>query len=673
MAMKAKTQLVIGDDGVAIITLNNPPLNLLSFEVMLSLKSSIEEALLCNEVKAIVVNGSGGKFSGGADVKVFGKSEMVKKRNEVGFISIELITNLLEAARKPLVAAIDGPAFGGGLEIALACHARISTPTSQLGLTELQYGIIPGYGGTQRLPRLVGLPKALEMILMSKRVNGKDAFSMSLVDAVAPADELIRSASRWALDISEARKPWIHSLYRTDRLEPLKEARLILNTARDEAQKQNPNVTHPLICIDVIEEGIVSGARIGLWKEAEALNELRQSETCKSLVHIFFARYNTSKLQISGITDMGLQPRKVNRVGVIGPGSIAIATAFILANFPVIFKEDDENSLEATIGEIKANLHSHLMAGKMTKEKLERTVSLLKGVLSYDSFKDVDLVVEAVEGSIQLKQQVFADLEHYCPQHCILASSSPTLDLNLIGERTKSQFRIAGAHFCSSSMLEIVNTECTSPQVIVDLLDVAKKMKKTPILVRNGSGLVVNRIRAMYSQAAMFVAAEQGEEGKHRVEQVMDKFGMAISPFRMMDIVVESMSTLSQNKQDTGSSNSTWKEAKDSPNDFKVAKLSEEDIMKMILFPVVNEACCIMEEGSVVKASDIDVASVVAMGFPSYRGGVVYWADHTLGSKYICSTLETWSNAYGPFFKPCAYLRKYSSIGTPLMQIKSHL
>ncbi|CAH1417563.1 unnamed protein product [Lactuca virosa] len=282
--------------------------------------------------------------------------------------------------------------------------------------------------------------------------------------------------------------------------------------------------------------------------------------------------------------------------------------------------------------------------------------------------------VKAVEGSIQLKQQVFADLEHYCPQHCIFASSSPTLDLNLIGERTKSQFRIAGAHLCSSSVLEIVNTECTSPQVIVDLLDVAKKMKKTPILVRNGSssGLVVNRICGMYSQAAMFVAAEHGEEGKHHVEKVMEKFGMGISPFRMMDVVVvESMSTLLQKKQDTGSG--TWNEAKDSPNDFKVAKLSEEDIMKMILFPVVNEACCIMEEGSVVKASDIDVASVVAMGFPSYRGGVVYWADHTLGSKYICSTLETWSNTYGPFFKPCAYLRKHSSIGTPLMQIKSHL
>ncbi|KAI3787694.1 hypothetical protein L2E82_00032 [Cichorium intybus] len=669
MAIKPQTQLVVGDDGVAIITINNPPLNLLSFEVMISLKSSIEEALLCHEVKAIVVHGSRGKFSGGADVTVFGKSHMVKKQKEIGFLSIDLITDLLEASRKPLVAAIDGPAFGGGLEIALACHARIATPTSQLGLTELQYGIIPGFGGTQRLPRLVGLPKALEMILMSKRVNGKDAFGMSLVDDLAPADELITSASRWALDISHATKPWIASLYRTDRLQPLKEARLILNTARVGARKHNPNLIHPLVCIDVIEEGIVSGPRNGLWKEAAALNELRQSETCKSLIHIFFARRNTFK--ISGITDTGLQPRKVERVGVFGGGLIATATAtaFILGNFHVILKEDNHNSLVAALAEIKANLQSHYMV----KEKLEKASSLLKGVLDYDSFKHVDLVVEAVEGSIQLKQQIFGDLELYCPQHCIFVSSSPTVDLNLIGERTKSQFRIAGVHFCSPSpVLEIVNTEWTWHQVIVDLLHVAKKMKKTPILV---SGVVVNRICAVYSQAAVCLLAKQGQ-GKHRMEQVMEKFGMGISPFRMMDVVAGMskgsfktmrVSTLSQNKQDAG--NST---CKDSPNDFKVAKLSEEDIMEMILFPVVNEACCIMEEGRVMKASDIDVASVVAMGFPAYRGGLVYWA-HTLGSKYICSRLETWSNQYGRFFNPCAYLRKNSSLGTSLMQVKSHL
>nr|GEV31477.1 glyoxysomal fatty acid beta-oxidation multifunctional protein MFP-a [Tanacetum cinerariifolium] len=624
-------KLVVGDNGVGIITINNPPLNLLNTQAILSLKDSIEEALLRDEVKAIVICGASGKFSGGFNVTAFGKSSMAKKPNDLGSLSIEVITDLLEAARKPIVAAIDGPAFGGGLEIALACHARIATPTSQLGLPELQYGIIPGFGGTQRLPRLVGLPKALEMILMSKRVNGKDAFSISLVDALARADELIKTASSWALDILEGRKPWIASLYRTDRLEPLKEARLILNTARTQSRKQNPNLTHPLICIDVIEEGIVSGPRNALWKEAVTLNELRQSETCKSLVHIFFARYNTSK--IPGITDTGLKPRKVNNVAVIGGGLVGreIATAFILGNFHVILKEIDEKSLVAAIGEIKANLQSRLMEGKVTNEGVSR----LRGVLDNDSFRDVDLVIETLDGSIQSKQQTFIDLEHYCPQHCILASNT-SVDLNLIGERTNSRSRIVGAHFCSTSILEIVHTQGTTHQVIVDLLDVTKKIKKTPILVRNSTGLVVDRLSVMYSQAAMFLA-EQGEE-KYHLEQVMQNFGMSIGLFRTMD-GIQSVDNVP----------------------LKVGKLSEQDIIEMILFPVVNEACRIMEDGSVVKASDIDVASVLAMGFPSYRGGIIFWAN-TLGLKYICSRLDSWSNKYGSFFKPCDYLIPHSSL-----------
>lgn len=198
------------------------------------------------------------------------------------------MTDALEAARKPLVAAIDGSALGGGLEIALVCHG-LSTPKAKLGLTELQFGLLPGLGGTQRLPRLVGLPKALEMILMLKLVKGDEAHTLGLVDAIASPDELINTARSWALNIAEHTKPRVASLYRTDKLWPLSEAKEILMLARKQAQEQCPNVAHPMVCIDVIEEGIVSGPRAGLWKEAEALEELQQSSTCKSLIHIFFA------------------------------------------------------------------------------------------------------------------------------------------------------------------------------------------------------------------------------------------------------------------------------------------------------------------------------------------------------------------------------------------------
>ncbi|PWA50195.1 glyoxysomal fatty acid beta-oxidation multifunctional protein MFP-a [Artemisia annua] len=350
-----------------------------------------------------------------------------------------------------------------------------------------------------------------------------------------------------------------------------------------------------------------------------------------------------------GITDRGLQPKKVNKVAITGGGSVGceIATNFILSNFYVILKESNEISLVAAIGEIKANLRRQLMAGKVMQE----AVAHLKGVLDYDSFKDADLVVDTLDGSIQSKQQTFVDLEHYCPQHCILASNTSTDNLNIIGERTNSRSRIVGAHFCSSSpILEISHTEWTSHQVILDVLNVAKKIKKTPILVRNSTGLVVDRLSVMYSKAATFLA-QRGEDKDH-MAQVMQKFGMSIGLFRTMDGIqfVNSMST----------------------EPLKVGKFLEQDIIEMILFLVVNEACRILEEGNVVKASDIDVASVLAMGFPSYRGGIVYWANN-LGSKYICSRLETWSDIYGEFFKPCAYLIKHSSLGTSIAQIKSHM
>ncbi|KAM7527043.1 hypothetical protein LguiB_030453 [Lonicera macranthoides] len=711
MKMKGTTKVETGDDGVAIITILNPPLNLLSVDVMLSLKESIEEALQNDGVKALVINGSRGKFSGGFDVTAFGGSQRKMKHEELGFMSIDFVTDTLEAARKPLVAAIDGPALGGGLEIALACHARISTSTAQLGLPELQYGILPGLGGTQRLPRLVGLPKALEMMLMSKRLTGKDAQTVCLVDSIVPADKLLSTACCWALDIVECKKPWLVSLHRNDKIEALAEAREILKSARIQARTQWRNLRHPLVCIDVIEQGIVSGPRIGLWKEAEALHELRQSQTCKSLVHFFFAQYGASK--VPGITDMGLLPNKINKVAIIGGGSMGsgIATVFILSNYRVILKEVNEVFLSAGIEKVKANLQSLVKKGKFSQEKLNIALSLLEGVLDYSSFKNVDLVIEAVVENITLKQQIFADLEKTCPQHCIFASNTSTIDLNLIGERIRSHNRIVGAHFFSPahimSLLEIVRAEMISPQIIVDLLDVAKKIKKTPVVVRNCTGFAVNRMFFPYSQAAILLV-ERGVD-VYQIDQAITNFGMPMGPFRMIDqvgfgVAIASSIQFVENfperayksdlitimRVDKREGESTSKgfymyndkrEASPDPEvvkyiekarrisnvrvDSKLTKLSDGDIVEMLFFPVVNEACRVLAEGIAVKASDLDIASVLVMGFPSYRGGIIFWANY-LGSGYIYSRLEDWCKEYGEFFKPCAYLVKHALEGTPL-------
>ncbi|XP_044499625.1 glyoxysomal fatty acid beta-oxidation multifunctional protein MFP-a-like isoform X1 [Mangifera indica] len=708
---KGRTTIEVGADGVALITIVNPPVNSLSLDVLRSLKESYDQALCRDDVKAIVVTGAKGKFSGGFDISGFSGVQEGKAEQSGGSVSIDILTDTLEVARKPSVAAIEGLAFGGGLEIAMVCHARISTPTAQLGLPELQLGIIPGFGGTQRLPRLVGITKSLEMMLTSKPVKGEEAHALGLVDALVAPNQLISTARQWALDILECRRPWVATLYKTDKLDPLGEAREIFKFARVQARKQAPNLKHPIVCIDVVEEGVVSGPRAGLLKEAEAFQELVHSDTCKSLVHIFFAQRGTSK--VPGVTDLGLMPRRVNKVAILGGGLMGsgIATALILSNYPVILKEVNGKFLEAGINRVRANLQSRLKKGKMTQEKFDKTMSILKGTLDYESFKDVDMVIEAVIENVSLKQQIFVDLEKYCPPHCILASNTSTIDLNLIGERTKSQHRIVGAHFFSPAhvmpLLEIVRTNKTSPQVIVDLLDIGKKIKKTPVVVGNCTGFAVNRMFFPYTQAALLLV-ERGTD-PYLIDRVITKFGMPMGPFRLADLVgfgvaiatgmqfIENFPErtygsmiipIMQEDKRTGETTRKGfylyddkRKVRPDPElkkyvekarsisgvtiDPKFAKLSEKDIVEMVFFPVVNEACRVYAEGIAVKAADLDISAVMGMGFPPYRGGIMFWAD-SLGSKYIYSSLEEWSKLYGEFFKPCAFLAERAAKGAPL-------
>lgn len=399
-----------------------------------------------------------------------------------------------------------------------------------------------------------------------------------------------------------------------------------------------------------------------------------------------------------------------------------IATALILSNYPVILKEVNDKFLQAGVGRVRANLQSRVKKGNMTQEKFEKTLSLLKGVLDYESFKDVDMVIEAVIENVSLKQQIFADLEKFCPPHCILASNTSTIDLNLIGEKTKSHDRIIGAHFFSPAhvmpLLEIVRIEKTSPQVIVDLLDVGKKIKKTPVVVGNCTGFAVNRMFFPYTQAALLLV-ERGAD-VYQIDKAITKFGMPMGPFRLCDLVgfgvaIATGTQFVQNfpertyksmliplmQEDKRAGETSRKgfyvyddKRKANPDpelkkyiqkareisgvnvDPKMMKLSDKDIVEMTFFPVVNEACRVFAEGIAVKAADLDIAAVMGMGFPPYRGGIMFWAD-SLGSKYIYSRLEEWSNMYGGFFKPCKFLAeraaKGASLSSPVEQAKSRL
>ncbi|XP_028554615.1 peroxisomal fatty acid beta-oxidation multifunctional protein [Dendrobium catenatum] len=483
---KATVSMKIGSDGVAIITMSNPPVNALAPAVIAGLKEKYAEAMSRRDVKAIVLTGESGKFSGGFDISVFIEVQKTGDLSVLPDVSVDLVMKTIEDAEKPSVAAIHGLALGGGLELAMGCHARISTPDALLGLPELSLGVIPGFGGTQRLPRLVGLQKAIEMMLLSKPIKAKEGYGNGLVDTIAPSEELLTVARRWALEIAEGRKAWRKTLDRTDRLSALYETRQKLYAFRKDAER-TPNMPQNQLCLDAIEEGVVHGGYAGVLKESRIFKELVLSSTSKSLVHVFFALRATSK--VPNLTGVGLRPRPIRKVAIIGGGLMGsgIATALILSDIHVVLKERDPAF--RGLKTVEANLKGLVKKGPLTQEKMRKALSLLKGVLDYSEFEYVDMVIEAVIENAPLKQTIFNEVEKLCPPHCILATTTSTIDLNIVGKNTNSQDRIIGAHFFSPAhvmpLLEIVWSEKTSPQVILDLMNIGKMMKKVPIVVQN--------------------------------------------------------------------------------------------------------------------------------------------------------------------------------------------
>ncbi|KAJ0989249.1 hypothetical protein J5N97_007605 [Dioscorea zingiberensis] len=701
----------VGSDGVAVITISNPPVNAMAPTITAGLKLRYKEAMDRDDVKAIVVTGNAGKFSGGFDINVFAEVHRTGDLSILPDESVDLLVNTIEDGKKPSVAAIQGLALGGGLELAMGCHARISTPEAQLGLPELTLGVIPGFGGTQRLPRLVGLPKAVEMMLLSKSIRAKQGKEYGLIDAIVSSGELLTVSRLWALDIAAKRKPWISSLRRTDRLGSLSEARETLKAARQQAKQIAPNMPQHQVCLDAIEEGIVFGGYAGVLKETKVFRELVLSNTSRGLVYAFFSQRATSK--VPNVTDVGLKPRNIKKVAVIGGGLMGsgIATALLVSDISVVLKEINSNFLQKGIKVITGNLEGLVKRGSIPQEKMNKALSLLKGSLDYSEFKHVDMVIEAVIEKIPLKQSIFEELEKACSPHCIFATNTSTIDLNIVGQKTSSQDRIIGAHFFSPAhvmpLLEIVRTEKTSPQVILDLMTVGKLIKKVPVVVGNCTGFAVNRTFFPYTQGALLLV-HLGVD-LFRIDKVISSFGMPMGPFLLQDLagygvaravkgvfasafagrtfesdLVDLMVENGRNGKSNGKGyyihekgskpkpdpsvltiiDESRRRANIMPNG-KPVNVSDREILEMIFFPVVNEACRVLDERVVVRASDLDIACILGMSFPKYRGGIIFWAD-MVGPGYIYSCLKKWEETYGGFFKPSKYLEERAKIDLPL-------
>ncbi|MFS7916828.1 putative isomerase, 3-hydroxyacyl-CoA dehydrogenase, Enoyl-CoA hydratase [Helianthus anomalus] len=626
-------------------------------------------------------------------------------------LSIDLVVNRIEDAKKPIVVAIEGLALGAGLEVSMGCHARIAAPKAQLGLPELSLGIIPGAGGTQRLPRLVGLPKAIDMMLTSKPILSEEGKKLGLIDAIVPPQELLKVSRQWALDIAEKRKPWTRSLHRTDKIGSLSEALEIIKVVRQQVKRSVSNMPQHQACLDVIQEGVVLGGYHGVLKEGKVSGELVVSDTSKGLCHVFFSQRATSK--VPNVTDIGLKPRPIKKVAVIGGGLMGsgIATALITSNINVLLKEVNSEYLTKGMKMIEANVRGLVARKTLARSAADKALSKIKGVLDYSEFKDVDMVIEAVIENAQLKQKIFSEIEKVCPPHCILATNTSTIDLNLVGEKLRSQDRVVGAHFFSPAhmmpLLEIVRTEKTSAQTILDLMTVGKVIKKVPVVVGNCTGFAVNRTFFPYKQSA-HILLHLGVD-LFRIDKLISSFGLPMGPFQLEDLtgygvakavgkefatafpdrtfnspVVDLLIKNGRNGKNNGKGYYIYeKGSKPKPDPMvlpiieesrKLANLmprgqpvsvNDQEIVEMVLFPVVNEACRVLEEQIVVRASDLDIASVLGMSFPRYRGGIIFWAD-LVGSKHIYASLKKWSEKYGNFYKPSRFLEERAMNGVPL-------
>jgi len=706
--------MAIGTDGVAVVQLDYKPLNALHPQLLRSLFDNLKRAHEDPRCKAIVVTGANNNFSPGFDIQQF--------KNQSGGGGIDSSINdafctVLENGPKPTVAAIHGVALGGGLEVAMACNARVCTPGTRMGLPELQLGILPGFGGTQRLPRLVGLQKALEMMLTSAPIKDGAARKLGLVDDVVPQAQLLEAARRMALDIAEGRKPRMLSLYRTDKLETFGEAATVFEMAKSETAKRARGLAHPLLCIEAIEYGVAHGGEAGLKKEVECFAAAAALDTHKALVHIFFAQRSTKK--VAGVTDAGLKPRPMKCVAVLGGGLMGsgIATALAQAGYDVLLKEVNQQFLDGGLARVKANLASRVKKGAMSAAEAEKVGARVKGVLTYDDFKSADMVIEAVIEDIPLKQRIFADLEKACRPDCILSTNTSTIDINLVGAKTAAQDRILGAHFFSPAhimpLLEIVRTERTSKQAILDTLELSGRIKKTPVVVGNCTGFAVNRVFFPYTMAACMLV-DMGLNPFQIDKAIAGKFGMPMGPFRLNDLVGSDVGLhvgknfldsfpervyisqliplLNQHKRLGEKSGKGFykfdakrraspdpeiaplvEEARAAAGLIKDAskppKMSDQEIIEFIFFPVVNEGCRVISEGIVDKPADLDVATVMSMGFPAVKGGLIFWAD-LVGAPRIVAKLAALSKAVPPalagFFTPCDYLAQAAQAGRKL-------
>ncbi len=647
---------------VAVITMNNPPVNGLGHSTRVGITDGLEKANADASVKAIVITGAGKAFSGGADIKEFGSP---KAGAEPNLLSVILA---LEASSKPTVAAIHSVCMGGGLELALGCHYRIAAPGTQVALPEVKLGLIPGAGGTQRLPRVLGVETALNMIVSGEAVPSEllaQQPGQKLFDKMASAPAaLAAEALEFARSVADTRPmPLVRNL---PAKHPLGDA--YFQFARNMVKGMSKNFPAPEKCVDVVEASTKKKFDEGMVLEREVFTNLMFTPESRALRHIFMAERATSK--IPDVPE-DTPKREIKSVAVIGAGTMGggISMNFLNAGIPVKILEMKQDALDRGIATIKKNYESQVKRGKLKQDKYDQRMALLSTTLDYNDLKDADLVIEAVFEEMGVKQKVFEKLDEVMKPGAILASNTSTLDVNKIASFTKRPQDVVGMHFFSPAnvmkLLEVVRGAKTGKDVMATVMALGKKIKKTSVVSGVCDGFIGNRMIEQYSRQAGFLLDEGATP--QQVDKAIEKFGFAMGPFRMGDLAgndigwairkrraeerpnmlysrtADKLCELGRFGQKTGAgwydyqagkrdaipSDLVNKMIEDHRKELGITprKISDDEIVQRLVFALVNEGARILEDGIASKASDIDMVYLTGYGFPIHRGGPMLYAD----------------------------------------------
>jgi 3-hydroxyacyl-CoA dehydrogenase len=686
------------DGDVAVITINNPPVNALSPGVPEGIKESVEKAAADDSVKAIVLIGGGRTFIAGADIKEFGKMTSGQKDRGVGF---NQILKLVEECPKPIVAAIHGTAFGGGLETAMACHYRVAVPQALVGQPECKLGIIPGAGGTQRLPRLAGVAVAAEMCAFGDPLPAPKALEAGIIDKLIDGD-LLAGAVAFARE--QVGKPPRRTCDLTDKISNQADNEKALAAVRDAIKKRSRGLLAPAKAVDAVEAATKLPFEQGLEKEQEIFKECLFSDQSKALIHVFFGERAVAK--VPGISkDIPLL--EIKRAAVVGGGTMGggITMNYANAGIPVLFKEVSQEALDRGLEIIKKNYAATVAKGRLTQEQMDKRMALIEPTLTYDKFNEADVVVEAVFEEMALKKKVFAELDKVTRPDAILASNTSTLNIDEIASATSRPQQVIGHHFFSPAnvmrVVEIVRGKQTSDQVIATSMALAKRINKVGILVGNCRGFVGNRMFHCYQREAQFLL----EEGARveQVDKVLYDYGMAMGPLAVGDLagldvgwrirkeykhlepegirqplVADLLCERGRYGQKTSAGWYKYEAGSRTPipdpevqalieEEAKKAgierrEISDQEILDRTLYALVNEGANILAEGIALRSVDIDMLYILGYGFPAHRGGPMKYAD-TVGLKKVYDRVCEFEKQHGILWAPSPLLKELAESG----------